>query len=280
MKSYARQRNAEAASPYTPVPARVEEAVKLTDREMFFVLTMPAPIDHTPGQFLMVGLPGYGEAPISISSPRCGTRRVELCIREVGSLTRAIHRLGQGDILWVRGPFGRGFPVDEMERKDILFVAGGIGLVPMRSLIKTMLNKRRSFGRLTLLYGVKSPDEILFKEELKEWKRAGMDIRITVDRPHPGWDGNVGVVTTLIGPLRVDDSKTVAVLVGPPVMYKYVILSLGNKKLRGTEIYLSLERRMKCGLGKCGHCQINSAYACQEGPVFSLADIRHLNEAI
>lgn len=277
MKSYALAGS--AASPYLPQKARVESAVEVTEKERLFLLTLARPLDSTPGQFLMVGIPGYGEAPFSISH-RPSPTKVELCIRAVGSLTNTLHRLKKGDTLWLRGPFGRGFPVEDMRRKDMLFVAGGIGLVPMRSLIKAVLSDRGSFGRLTLLYGVKGHEEMLFKKELKEWKGSGMDVQITVDRPSPGWKGNVGVVTTLIGPKEVDESKTIVVVAGPPVMYKYVILSLGGKRLRGEDIFLSLERRMKCGMGKCGHCQIQSVYVCQEGPVFRLSEIRHLKEAI
>ncbi|MBI5599462.1 MAG: FAD/NAD(P)-binding protein [Deltaproteobacteria bacterium] len=280
MRSSANQKNAEAVSPYLPARGTVEKTVAVTEKERFFSIALETPMDHTPGQFVMVGLPGYGEAPISISSPPSDEPRIELCVRAAGNLTRALHRLNPGDTVWIRGPFGKGFPAREMEGKDIIFIAGGIGLAPMRSLIKTVIGRKKAFGSLTLLYGVKSPEELLFKDELGIWRENGMDVEITVDRPHPSWKGNVGVVTTLIGAREVDETKTVAVIVGPPVMYKYVILSLGNKKLKGTDIYLSLERRMRCGLGKCGHCQIQSVYACQEGPVFRLSDIRHLKEAI
>lgn len=270
----------EPSSPYLPKPGIVREARQVTEKEKFFSIELPSPMDHSPGQFLMLGIPGFGEAPISISSPPSGGVLAEVCVRAVGNVTNALHRLVPGDTVWVRGPFGRGFPVDKMRGKDMLFIAGGIGLVPMRSLIKSVLAKRDSFGRLTLLYGVKTPHEILFKDEFKDWTKKGLDIKITTDKPHPEWKGNVGVVTTLMGEVSVDEKNSIAVLIGPPVMYKYVILSLGNKKLEGEDIFLSLERRMKCGVGKCGHCQIQSVYACQEGPVFNLSEIRHLREAI
>jgi len=272
-------RQSKEKSPYLPRKARIEETFPVTGKEMFFRITPSARIKYAPGQFLMAGLPGCGEAPFSISSAS-GEKTVELCVRAVGNVTRALHGLKKGDTIWIRGPFGKGFDVDKMKGKDLLFIAGGIGLVPMRSLIKTVLSKRNLFGRLTLLYGVKEPSELLFKEEIKIWEGLGMDVKITIDRFHPGWKGNVGVVTTLIGPCEVDEAKTAAVIIGPPVMYKYVILALGSKKLRGEDMFLSLERRMKCGLGKCGHCQIQSVYVCQEGPVFKFSEIRHLKEAI
>ncbi|MFZ3073299.1 MAG: FAD/NAD(P)-binding protein [Thermodesulfobacteriota bacterium] len=270
----------EPASPYLPTAAIVREARQVTEKEKFFSIELPSPIEHSPGQFLMLGIPGFGEAPISISSPPSSGLDVELCVRAVGNVTNALHRLVPGDTVWVRGPFGRGFPVEKMRGKDMLFIAGGIGLVPMRSLIKSVLRERDSFGALTLLYGVKTPDEILFNDEFEDWTKKGLDIKVTIDKPRQDWKGNVGVVTTLIEGVNMNEKNSIAVLIGPPVMYKYVILSLGNKKLEGDGIFLSLERRMKCGVGKCGHCQIQSVYACQEGPVFSLSEIRHLREAI
>jgi sulfite reductase subunit B len=263
-------------SAFTPSPARVERVEQLTEREKKFTLSFKTP--HTPGQFLMAGVAGYGESPISISSPP--GENIELCIRAVGNVTRAIHRLKRGDTLWIRGPYGRGFPLERLKSKDILFIAGGTGLIPMRSLIKTVLKERKDYGALTLLYGIKSPEEFLFKEEMEGWRRSGLDARITVDRAHPGWKGHVGVVTTLTGGVGVREDRTAAVVIGPPVMYKYVVLSLGDKRLRGEDIFLSFERRMKCGVGKCGHCQINSVYTCAEGPVFTLSEIRHLPEAL
>ncbi len=266
--------------PYMPVPVRLEHVERVTEKETLFAFLPPRGFAFSPGQFLMVGLPGYGEAPISISSPPSQKERIELCIRRVGSLTTTLHRLNRGDTLWIRGPFGRGFPAEKWLNRDILFIAGGIGLVPLRSLIKEVLKRRNDYHNLTLLYGVKSPQEILFREELKMWQKEGMDVRLTIDRPYPGWKGNVGVVTTLIPQVEIDEKRTVCCIVGPPVMYKYVILSLGNRSIRGEDIYLSLERKMKCGMGKCGHCQINSIYTCEEGPVFTLQEIRHLPEAI
>src|SRR3972149_1682856 len=271
------------SSPYISRLARIDGVARLTEKERLFKIAIEdnKSLGHSPGQFIMLSIPGYGEAPISISSPPSKKNIFEICVRAVGNLTNALHRLTKGDKLWIRGPYGKAFPVEELKGKDLLFIAGGIGLVPMRSLIKTVLNERPAYGKINLLYGVKSPDEILFKDELSEWQQTGnMNLSITIDKPHPEWRGNTGVVTTLLPTLKIDETKTVAIVVGPPVMYKYVIMSLGDKRIAGHDIYLSLERRMKCGLGKCGHCQINSIYVCQEGPVFRLSDIRYLREAI
>ncbi|HHL40328.1 MAG TPA: oxidoreductase [Deltaproteobacteria bacterium] len=282
MGSSRRARSAEPSSPYTPHRGRIERVEAVTAREKFFRISPVAqtPPPHRPGQFFMVSLPGYGEAPFSICSPPEPSGAFELCIRAVGNLTRALHRLEAGDIIGYRGPYGRGFPVEELRGRHVLFIAGGIGLVPMRPLIKAVTARRERYGRLILLYGIKGPDELLFRDELDRWREAGVEVEVTVDRPHPRWKGKTGVVTTLLPPLELDGASTTAVVIGPPVMYKYVILGLGDKKISGQDIFVSLERRMKCGVGKCGHCQINSVYCCREGPVFRLSEIRHLREAI
>ena len=166
-----------------------------------------------------------------------------------------------------------------MNGKDMVFIAGGIGIVPMRSLIKAMLQAENR-GSLTLIYGAKGAGEMLFSGEMDEWRRAGLKVLLTIDRPEPGWKGNVGVVTTLMPGLKLNPGNTLSAIIGPPVMYKFVILGLKEKGIAGGNIFVSLERRMKCGLGKCGHCQINSVYACQEGPVFRLSELKGLPEAI
>lgn len=286
-----------SSSSYLPVPLLIERMARLTEKERLFKLSANGrKFSFEPGQFFMVGLPGYGEAPFSIASgaglnPFKGKAAeadgsFELCIKAVGNLTNAIHRLKKGDTLWVRGPFGRGFDVNGMKGRDILFIAGGIGVVPMRGLIKTILGDRESFGRLTLVYGSKDPEGILFAGEMEDWKASGMAILLTVDKPAPGlspfkgWKGHVGVVTTVIPGLDLDPSKTVAVIIGPPVMYRFVIKSLWDKNIAQGDIYLSLERRMKCGVGKCGHCQIGAIYACQEGPVFKLSELKDMPDAL
>lgn len=269
-----------APSPYLPVRATIERTSRISETERFFVIKPSDPLllDYVPGQFFMAGIAGFGEAPISVTSAPGRKETFELCVRSAGSLTNALHRLGKGDTILVRGPFGRGFDLDEMKGKDLLFVAGGIGIVPMRSLIKAVLGGK-GYGRLTLVYGCKTPEEMLFKDELEEWKDSGVDVRPIIDTAYPGWKGPVGVVTTLIPDLEIRRGNTLAVVIGPPVMYKFVIISLDKKLLGPEEILVSLERRMKCGLGKCGHCQINSVYVCQEGPVFKLSELKGMHEA-
>ena len=181
----------------------------------------------------------------------------------------------------IRGPYGNGFPLDMLGGKDILFIAGGIGLFPLRSLIQYVIDRRDAYGKVTLLFGARSPSNRLFVDELAEWdKNPDIEFHETVDVGDDTWKGNVGVITKLIPKVEVDPEKTVAIIVGPPVFYRFVIGELKRKGIADENIVMSLERRMKCGVGKCGHCQINGVYVCQEGPVFTLAQQRNLREAV
>jgi sulfhydrogenase subunit gamma (sulfur reductase) len=269
---------------YMPVTARITSVTPLTELEKVFTVQLPdgLSLDHHPGQFVEVSLLGTGEAPISISSsPSRSKDSFELCVRKVGDVTQAIHRLQPGDLLGVRGPFGRGFPYEKFRGKDILFAPGGLGLAPLRSLINQVLDERALYGRVLILYGARNPSELLFKNELEAWsKRNDVELMLTVDRGDENWKGHVGVITTLFRDVSVYPRNTIAITCGPPVMYRFVLMELLGKGISEGNIYLSLERRMKCGIGKCGHCQINNIYACQSGPVFSYTEIKGLEEAL
>jgi sulfhydrogenase subunit gamma (sulfur reductase) len=271
-------------SVYLPVMARVLKVEQMTAMEKLFTLQLPGgrSLGNDPGQFVECSLMGIGEAPISItSSPSRSNGTFELCIRRVGDLTNALHQLGPGDVIGVRGPFGNGFPVGRMRGKDILFAAGGLGIPPLRSLINQVLDERGAFGRVIILYGTNHPSAVLFNEDLEEWAaRDDVEFHLTVDRADGDWTGNVGVITTLFPKITINPRNTVAATVGPPIMYRFVLMELLGKGIPETQIYLSLERRMKCGVGKCGHCQINDLYCCQDGPVFTYAQLKGLEEAL
>jgi sulfite reductase subunit B len=271
-------------SVYLPVMARVLKTEQMTELEKLLTLQLPGgrSLGNEPGQFVECSLLGIGEAPISISSsPSRSNGTFELCIRRVGDLTSALHQLEPGDTLGVRGPFGHGFPVGRMRGKDVLFAAGGLGLAPLRSLINQVLDERGAFGRVIILYGTKHPTEVLFNEELQGWAaRDDVEFHMTVDRADGDWTGNVGVITTLFPKVTINPRNTVAATCGPPIMYRFVLMELLGKGIPETQIYLSLERRMKCGVGKCGHCQINDLYCCQDGPVFTYAQVKGLEEAL
>lgn len=269
---------------YTPSPARIAKVEQMTALEKLFTIELPwgQNLGHEPGQFVEVSILGIGEAPISISSsPSRSNGTFELCVRKVGDVTAALHKLAAGATIGLRGPFGHGFQVDKMRGKDILFAPGGLGLAPARSLINQVLDERGSFGRVIILYGARNPSELLFKDELETWSaRSDVEFHVTVDRPDPTWTGNVGVITTLFKKVHVNPRNTVAVTVGPPIMYRFVLMELLGKGIPETQIWMSLERRMKCGVGKCGHCQINNLYCCQQGPAFTYAQIKGIEEAI
>ena len=271
------------SSSYQPSPAEMVNVEALTDLEKLFTLRLGEGKDlgHRAGQFVEVSLFGIGEAPISVSSAPSGNGTFQLCVRNVGDVTGALHRLQPGSKVGIRGPYGNGFPVEEMRGQDLLIAPAGLGMAPLRSLIHQVLDERDAFGRVIILYGAREPAQLLFRDELAQWEaRDDVELHVTVDRGDEGWTGNVGVITTLFPKIRVNPHNTVAVTVGPPIVYRFVLMELLSKGLHDGRIYLSLERRMKCGLGKCGHCQINDAYVCQEGPVFSYARLKELPEAI
>jgi NAD(P)H-flavin reductase len=269
---------------YLPQPATVTRKSALTGMETFFELKLEStkPLGHKPGQFVEVSLAGIGEAPISVSSAPSDADVFELVVRRAGSLTNAMSALSAGDKVGIRGPFGTSFPVDgAMLGRELIFVCGGIGLVPVRSAILHVLNNRDAYGKITILVGTKTPAERLFSDEIAAWRKCGgVNVLETVDSADRKWKGNVGVVTNLIPPLALDWAQSVAVICGPPVMYKFVIIELNKMGMKNEAIYLSLERHMKCGVGKCGHCQVNHLYMCQDGPVIRYADISKVREAI
>ena len=270
---------------YLPTSATITRIEDETSQSKLFEIKLDngKELGHQPGQFVEVSIFGIGEAPISVSSSPTHKGSFELCVRAVGNVTRALHNMNVGDKIGIRGPFGKGFDIEFLKGKDLLFVGGGLGIVPLRSFINYVLDKREDFGKTIILYGCKEPCELLFSVEVAQWqKRRDVKYLATVDKCPDGecWEGNIGVITTLIPNVHFDIKKTYAIVVGPPVMYKFVISSLKEKGVADDHIIVSLERHMKCGVGKCGHCQINKAYVCQDGPVFNYADLDDLPEAI
>lgn len=269
---------------YIPTLAWISKVYPLTAMEKVFTIELPRgqSLGHKPGQFVEVSVFGIGEAPISISSsPSRSNGKFELCVRKVGDVTGALHALKEGATIGVRGPFGSGFPLEQFKGKDILFAPGGLGLAPARSVINQVLDHRHKYGRVILLYGAKTPSELLFKDELQEWgRRNDVEFHVTVDKDDKDWVGNVGVITTLFPKITVNARNTIAITIGPPVMYRFVLMELLGKGIPEDQIWVSLERRMKCGVGKCGHCQIDHLYCCQHGPAFNYAQIKGVMEAI
>lgn len=270
-------------SPYLNHEGKILETKMLTKDEKYFKIALKGGklLDHEPGQFVMVAIPGVGEAPLSISSSPSQVGYFELVVRKVGTFTSAMHKLEEGDQIGIRGPLGNGFPVQVLEGNDLLFVAGGLGIIPLRSIINYVVDNRRDFGKVSVLLGCKTPESLLFGNELENWnKRLDINFCCTVDKADPDWKGNVGLITSLIPNVTIDSDRTFAIAVGPPVMYKYVLSELLKKKIPESQIYLSFERHMKCGVGHCGHCQLGGVYCCKNGPVFTYSKIKNNIEAL
>ena len=276
-----------AENPYQPYEARIVRIHRMVpDNHLFQLRFVDGAVadswSHRPGQFVELSIIGTGEAPISISSPPTRKGIIELCVRRVGRLTDALYRLPTNSIVGVRGPYGNGFPVEEMEGDDLLIVAGGLGMAPLRSLLWYALDNREKFGSVTLMYGAKDPGEMLFREELLSLADVeDLNILLTVDRDTTGaWRHHVGLLPTLFEKVHLDPSRTYAAVVGPPVVYKFVLAKLLELNFSKHRILMSLERRMKCGVGKCGHCNVGHKYTCIDGPIFTYWDVINLPEIV
>jgi len=275
----------DAVSLHHPFPATITKVEKLTEREKLFEIELDSgeKLGHDPGQFVEVSIMGVGEAPISISSPP-KRKRFDLVIRKVGEVTNKIHEMKKGDKIGIRGPFGNGFDVEQFKGRDLLFIAAGLGLPPLRSLIAHVLDEdnRKDFGKVTIICGCREPCEVLFDNEIKDWQKIpNVEVLRTVDRCPDGecWGGDIGLITKLIPKANFNQKNTYCMIVGPPVVYPFCIQILLDLGVPENRIIVSLERRMKCGVGKCGHCQINNLYVCKDGPVFNYHDIKDLPEA-
>lgn len=273
----------ESTAGYLPKPARILAVRQATDHEMVFDVAFEdgSPLGHTPGQFAQISIMGVGESPISICSSPTRPEAFQICVRRVGEVTAFIHRLREGDVVGIRGPLGHGFDVDELHGKDILIIAGGLGIAPARSLIQYVLDERPRFGSFHLFYGARDPSELLFLDDMARWRASeDVDFHVTVDRPNEQWRGRVGVVTTLFKELgKLDPHNTMVAIIGPPIMFKFAVLEVLARGVPQKNIYCSLERRMKCGVGLCGHCQVNHVYTCIEGPVFKYGQLKAMREA-
>jgi len=263
---------------YLPLPALIRDI----RRETFDVKTFSLepvgvgePFAYRQGQFAELSVLGLGEVPISITSSPSRKGHLEFTIRAAGRVTRAMHELAIGDTMHIRGPYGNAFPFESLKGKNLYFVAGGIGLAPLRSLINMVLDAKGEFGNVRILYGAKSPDELCFKGELEEWKAIpGVEVLATVDRADQGWKGRVGLVTTLWDEVGLSPANAVAILCGPPIMIKFAAAGLAERGFGDGEIIMTLERYMKCGVGKCGHCNIGGRFVCTDGPVFDYGQVK------
>jgi NAD(P)H-flavin reductase len=264
--------------PMQPAICRVKQTRRET-RDTFTLELEPVDKDlhirFQPGQFNMLYPFGGGESAISISGNPAETRKLLHTTRVVGAVTRALYHLKPGDTMGVRGPFGTAWPVEKSKGNDIVFVAGGIGLAPLRPAIYQVLANREQYGKIVLLYGARSPEDICYRREIEKWSsRLDVEVFVTVDRADAGWRGNVGVVTTMIRRAPFDRLNTVAMVCGPEIMMHFTILELVKRGVAEQNVFVSMERNMKCGVGLCGHCQYGPHFICKDGPVFSFDRVK------
>ncbi len=273
-------------NPFLPEPARIVRTYYLTEDVKFFQVRIvdmekAHSFNYRPGQFAMISVVGAGEAPFSISSTPSRPGLLEFCIRKAGAVTNALFRMKENDLIGFRGPYGNGVPVEKMKDKDIIIVVGGLGAAPLRSVLLYSLDNRDQFRRISLLHGAKKPAEMIFREEFFALKqREDLECHLVVDEDDTGtWTENIGVVTTLFSLLKeIDPVNTYALVCGPPIMLKYTMPPLLDLGFSPERIITSLERRMSCGIGKCGRCNIGSKYICKDGPVFTYKELRELPE--
>lgn len=267
-----------APSPVVPNSARIveikEEAYAIATYTLVFEdEALRKSFQFKPGQFNALYLAGIGEVPISLSSSHHEPEKLGHTIRYAGNVTRAISRLNNGDVIGLRGPYGNAWPLGRIRGDDLLIVTGGIGLAPLRPVIYAVIHDRAKFGRVYLLYGARTPADMLYMDEMDGWRSHDIQTYTTVDRADPSWKGQVGVVPMLFYQIRLDPSKTTVLTCGPEIMMRFVVYEALARRVSKDRIFISMERNMKCSVGLCGHCQFGPFFVCKEGPVFSYAQV-------
>ena len=266
-------------NPYQPLEAIVEDIIVETPTIKTFVVRPKQEVEFKTGQFIELALPGVGEAPFTPSSDPNLKDRFDVTIMKTGRITSLLHEIPKDITVGIRGPFGKGYPLDKFTGKDVLIVGGGVGLAPLRSLLFSLFAEMDKYNKVVLRYGARTPADILYKDSLPVWaKKKKMELVTTVDVGEPDWKGNVGLVTTILKDLPVNLNEAACVVCGPPIMMKFVTLKLLDVGFKPQDIYLSMEKNMSCGLGKCGHCRVGKFYVCKDGPVFSYEDLKDIHD--
>jgi sulfite reductase subunit B len=262
---------------YLPKKATITKIIDETPTIKTFVFKPQDSFSFQTGQFIELTYPGIGEAPFTPSSDPNRQDEFEVTIMKVGRVTGLFHQAKAGDVLGMRGPYGNGYPLDNFKNKELLIVGGGVGLAPLRSLIYALYHRINDFKKIVICYGARSPQDIVYKYLLEEFKKPKkVEFRLTVDRGDTQWKGNVGIVTTILDNLSLNIREAIGIVCGPPIMMRFVALKLLESKFLPENIYLSMEKNMSCGLGKCGHCRLGKYYICKDGPVFKFADIKEM----
>ncbi len=264
-----------SANLYQPINGEIVEIVEESPTIKSFVIVPQSVFSFATGQFVELTLPGEGEAPFTPSSSPAVTEKMEITIMKAGRVTELLHNCAKGQPIGIRGPYGKGYPVDAFVGKHVYIVGGGVGLAPIRSLFLTLVDRIDDFKSVVCRFGARTPADFIYKDALLgPWQKLkGVDIKLTVDEANGDWSGNVGVVTTILDPKDVDIANSVAVVCGPPIMMKFATINLLEYGFDPKSIYLSMEKNMSCGVGKCGHCMLGKYYVCKDGPVFTYEQV-------
>jgi len=266
-------------NPYEPIKAKVDDIITESSTIKTLRLIPEEDFSFKAGEFIELTVPGVGEAPFTPSSSPYNTDSIDVTVMEVGRVTKKIHNMKKGDITGIRGPLGKGYPVDQFRGKEVLLLGGGVGMAPVRSLLLELIHDTSRFEKIYLCYGAKTPSDIIYKDQFKDWKKTkGLKVLRTVDEPEENWEECVGVATVLLEKIDINVDNSVAIVCGPPIMMKFGTFSLLDIGFKPENIYLSMERNMSCGFGKCGHCALGKYYVCKDGPVFTYDQIKDIPE--
>jgi len=267
-------------NPFLPQTAKIIDIYPDAPGTKIFIIKPREKMNFHAGQFLEVSLPKIGEAPFAFCSSQYQNQKFKITVQQKGVLTESLFKLKKGSALGIRGPFGRGFPMQKLLHKNILLVAGGIGLAPLRSVIASIIDRRASYKKIQVFYGTRCSELRIFEKEFPDWEKNNIEIKVTLDQCDLKWHGDIGVITTLFEKYPIP-KNAITFVVGPPTMYKFVLEKLKKLKFKDENIYLSLERRMHCGIGLCQHCSLtNGKYVCKDGPVFAWSEIKNLPNVI
>ncbi len=265
-------------NPYRYIEAEILDVIEESSTIKTFRLKPREPMTFRAGQFMDVTIPGVGEAPFTPSSNHNRTDELDFTIMKAGRVTSILHSMKKGEILGLRGPYGKGYPLDLFKGKDIFIVGGGVGLAPLRALLYALFNEAENYNKIILKYGSRSPKDIIYKTEIDTWnhKARQFNMEVTCDIGDDTWKGNVGIVTTILKDINIDLANAVGIVCGPPIMMKFVTFKLLDLGFKDSQVHLSMEKNMSCGIGKCGHCRIGPYYACKDGPVFTYDKVKDL----
>ena len=262
-------------NPYQPQKAVIDKVIDETPGIKTFVVKPENGFEFHCGQFAELTIPGIGEAPFAMSSPCYKPEVLEFTVQDVGYMTSKLHELKEGDVVGVRGPYGNGFPLEDFYGKEVLLLIGGVGFPPARALLYSLLNEKNKFSRILMCYGARTPEDIVYKYQIEDFRKQ-IELHLTVDKADENWTETEGVVTVLMDKVEVDLKKSAAVVIGPPIMMKFGTFKLLDVGYQPQDIYLSMERKMYCGIGQCRHCMIDHYFICKDGPVFTYEQLKDL----